>query len=483
MYAVLVVAPALAVVSCNSSADDGPDSPIAAPIESTEEASLSGAGQPPSADLSAPDVESTLGPANTSYDGDYFVSKDGGNGDGRSWASAWSELDQIDWEVIQPGDVILIDGGSSEMVYTTRLEPEVSGTPESPVVIAMAGEPGRNGKVVIFGGRDAELPHCGLRNYTFPTEGVRTLGVKFSRVSWITLDGTKWGGIAVHGHNGFGMTLSPSVEGITVRNVEIYNNGEAGQNSEGEWRSSRAGIRLGGVDNVLDRVNIHDNGDDAIQGFSGDNNISSLTISRSWLHNSRKHPDKDESFNYCRHSDGLQIYSGGTVSGIVIEWSIVGPGLTQGVILGQADNGEGSSVVVNDVTIRDSLFAKNGGISIFGYENVKSENWTIHRVTSHCPSPFTGVCMWVEGSGHTVTDSVFYGSQIIMPDGVASATGNCEWKTTEGDVTIGRRVDPGFVGARDGDAFSLDDYTLRADSPCLGKGSSITSVEQLIGLG
>jgi hypothetical protein len=41
----------------------------------------------------------------------FHVSRAGNNTDGRSWDTAWNELDQIRWEKVNPGDTILIDGG------------------------------------------------------------------------------------------------------------------------------------------------------------------------------------------------------------------------------------------------------------------------------------------------------------------------------------------------------------------------------------
>ena len=102
----------------------------------------------------------------------YYVSKTGNNADGRSWATAWNELDQIDWSVIQPGDVILIDGGaiacpatcvnfpecvdysgdSCGMVYNTPLVVNANGTQDNPITIKLASESGKNGTVVIDGG-------------------------------------------------------------------------------------------------------------------------------------------------------------------------------------------------------------------------------------------------------------------------------------------------------------------------------------------
>src|SRR5258706_12939918 len=41
----------------------------------------------------------------------WYVSLSGDNGDGKSWATAWKELDQIGWSSIEPGDRIEIDAG------------------------------------------------------------------------------------------------------------------------------------------------------------------------------------------------------------------------------------------------------------------------------------------------------------------------------------------------------------------------------------
>src|SRR5439155_3597370 len=46
----------------------------------------------------------------------YYVSRSGNNADGRSWATAWNELNQIKWNVVRAGDTISVDGGSTQMV-------------------------------------------------------------------------------------------------------------------------------------------------------------------------------------------------------------------------------------------------------------------------------------------------------------------------------------------------------------------------------
>ena len=57
----------------------------------------------------------------------FYVSKNGNNNGGRSWATAWNEFDQIEWGKIKPGDFILVDGGAESMTYRTPLVPQQSG--------------------------------------------------------------------------------------------------------------------------------------------------------------------------------------------------------------------------------------------------------------------------------------------------------------------------------------------------------------------
>src|SRR5689334_13107458 len=42
----------------------------------------------------------------------WYVSPSGSNADGKTWATAWKELDQIDWSVVKPADRIEIDAGT-----------------------------------------------------------------------------------------------------------------------------------------------------------------------------------------------------------------------------------------------------------------------------------------------------------------------------------------------------------------------------------
>lgn len=410
----------------------------------------------------------------------FYISKLGDNSDGRSWDTAWNELDQIDWSQIGPGDVILIDGGTDNMQYETALQIEQSGTAEAPITIQLATEPGRDGQAILFGGRDQLLPYCGQAEYTPPdSEQLRRYGIRTNGHQHLVIDGTKWRGLVMHGFERNGIRIDRESVGVLVRYVEIYNNGFGVQADDGTWYTDQPGVRLGGRDVTFQRVIIHDNGQDAFQSLWDENNIENFRLEQSWLYNGRVHPTVDESANYCTHTDGLQIYDGGVISGITISETIIGPGFTQGIILGQTPTSSGSWADVQDVLLQDVLFSKAADNNILGYRETDTQNWRLNHVTVHCPKT-KGHCVTLENANHSVTNSIFVGSRVTFKDGLETFTNNCRWQTTGFD--IGVEADPQFTAVSDTDHFSLDDYTVSAASPCYTAGSRLTSVAQLLSL-
>src|SRR5215469_13026481 len=43
----------------------------------------------------------------------YYVSPAGSGKNGLSWATAWRDTSSIDWSVMQPGALVILDGGTS----------------------------------------------------------------------------------------------------------------------------------------------------------------------------------------------------------------------------------------------------------------------------------------------------------------------------------------------------------------------------------
>lgn len=421
----------------------------------------------------------------------YYISKNGNNADGTSWQTAWNELNQINWSVIQPGDTILLDGGTSNMTYTTTLTIGKSGVQGAPITIERATDSGHNGKVILFGGRSTPLPYCGQPTYTYQPATVQK-GIVFGTNSWVNLDGLSWGGIAIYGFQYYGIDMSGNPSNDTVRNIEIYDNGTASQ-SNGVWNpnTNGHGVFLHGSNLTFQQMNIHDNADDA---FDSADTVNNITISSSWLHETRESPlEQGLPFNECVHQDGYQIYGGGVSSGIVIQNSVLGPGLKEGVILGNTPttiNGTTyPGATVNNVTIKNTLFL-NKDINISGYPQVNETGWIIDHdtVISHGNNQQSSA-IFLQGTNNTVTNSIFYGGTSYLPDGLTGVTGNCQWMTGGIPALGGQTVDPQFVTDISSHNYNTSlitlqnaDYSLRPSSPCLGKGSAITSVAQFLHL-
>jgi len=80
----------------------------------------------------------------------FYVSPGGNNQDGRSWATAWRELDQIAWSSVKPGDTILLAPDR----YESSLVVKASGTANAPIRFEARGD------VVIFGGIPSRYRHA-----------------------------------------------------------------------------------------------------------------------------------------------------------------------------------------------------------------------------------------------------------------------------------------------------------------------------------
>lgn len=405
----------------------------------------------------------------------FYVSRNGNNSNGLSWATAWRDLDQINWSVVQPGATIYLDGGSTEMVYTSTLAPTKDGAPDNPITIALSSEAGRNGKAVIFGGRSTPLPYCGQSSYDVPKNGARTNAMVLENRSWIKIDGTKWRGITIYGHNGAAIDLNSRSANIVVRNIEMYDNGafsnDGGWNKVGGWAPHGPAIQLSGANLTFERLIAYDNGVDAFQSGGG---VRNLTVRQSWFYNTRKDPSGKD-FNRCQHQDGIQIYDGGDQYGVLIEDTIFGPGLLHGLILGEPPEDSGSNppeAYIHNVTIRNSLFYEADNASIFSHKTPRSTNWVVDHVTSVRKPDAKWHNIGFYGTGLQVTNSVIVGGMAMLTGSKPTFANNCQWQI---NANIGTVADPKFVDP------AKYNYALQSNSPCAGKGSRITSAAQLLG--
>jgi hypothetical protein len=419
--------------------------------------------------LTSAAVATTPVPGATPHTGPatYYVSPQGDGSDGSSWAKAWKSPAEVDWSVVQPADTVLLDGGTTSITYRTGITLTHSGAEGRPITLRVADEPGHNGQVVLFGGRSTPLPYCDQTDYV-PQDAQR-IGLEID-ASWIVIDGGKWSGIIIYGFNAQGVSLDSISSHVTLRNLEIYDNGTLRKTDNG-WRSDEKGVSLAGDYHTFERLLIHDNGQDEIQSGGKVNNF---TLRDSWLYNERQHPiQSDRSFNYCTHSDGIQLWTGGVESGVTVEHSIIGPGLMQGLLLGEGS----TNTVVNNVTVRDTLLIGASNANIHSH-NTNPRNWLLERVTSIRGVGARNQNVFFTGAALTIRDSLFVGgvSMYVPKDG--TYVNNCVWDVD--GAWVGDKVDPNLGTKLDVTTLALPSGAdfKPVESACVG--SRLTSPAQLM---
>ncbi len=408
----------------------------------------------------------------------YYVSKNGSNSDGLSWATAWNELDQINWSEIQPGDTVTIDGGSAGMAYSKALIIGKSGVSGSPITIERSTAAGHNGAVNFFGGRGTLLPYCGQPSYSYQTAGVLSTGIAIGNNSYVVIDGGSWHGISIYGYNGPAITFDTGAQHDTIRNLYLYDDGTASQSGSGWNPQGPALVMLQGSNHVFQNMEMKNGGEDAFQPV----NVGNITIQLSWLHDDRNNPNyPGTAFNQCNHDDGMQIWTGNADANFTFDQDIIGPGKENGLILG---NG---LVTVSNVSITNSLFIAAGANNIWG---ATANGWTMDHITSFALDQN----LELSGSGNSVTNSIFYGGAMNANGSLTADNNNCQYNT-QGQTLGGVTANPmfasdltGFVEQEGNDmrttptlpVLQILDFSLTAGSPCAGLGASITSVNQFL---
>ena len=460
----------------SAGADTGTDAPM-------------GIGTDSGGVMSSPDGGTALPesgpPMDASGSPAYYVSPNGNDTDGTSWANAWRDTSNIDWSALAQGSTIYLDGGSSRCATSpydfaaTSPNPGVNcGTRYSPfavgrdnVRIARSRDSGRNGTVVIDGGRDTPLPYCGQPSYS--AMAGTAYGIDLGTHTSVVLDGQDRSGIVVRGAQN-GVRMGPGGND-TLRNMELFDNGYPTTISVG-FNSDGNNVLLDGANNTYDRLILHDGGQDEVHSDSSAVSEAGSVFSNSWFGAMRESPlypgepfndDQVSGAHTCTHADGVQIFApAATMTGLTFTDDIFGPGTNQGIY--PSDGGTGTTF--NDVTISNTLFLDVASHNVITDNAV--HGWTLDHVTIFATQGGSEI----PGNGtSTLTNSIEFGGYWSDTGTTWTASGDLWFG---GDPTPGMNVDPGFASAPSGSLPSF--ATLRAAnltptcSACSGIGSTLT---------
>ncbi len=388
----------------------------------------------------------------------YHVSKNGNNTDGLTWATAWNEMDQIQWSQIsaQRHDSLLLDGGARRMIYNKPLHPTLQPSYYGLIPVSLSTEAGHNGQVVI-------QPPADSKGIEINTGG-------------ISLNGVKRSGILVWGaKDGLYVNANGPIP-MMVKNVEMAHCNEAGLYVNSSYYPVQ-----------LSQLIIHDNATNVLvptNGYPG-----GPTLNKCWIYNS----------SYQTNSDGVQINGsiyGPPATACTVTNSVLGPGLRDGV-----SNNSSSRPSLNNCLMINATRNNVNSYSV-SMENVTSFMTRLnpHQMAHDCIKlQATGLPYGMIGS--SVKKTIAFGGVVEIPNTITlpyppgqtipfpiTVENNTQFRVT-GNTTIlaPSMVNPQFVepvGLLPNQTpipiLMRLDFTLRPGSPAAGTGSTITSVQNLL---
>ena len=368
----------------------------------------------------------------------FYVSKTGNNQDGLSFSTAFNELSKINWSLVGPTDTIIIDGGTTQMTYTTGLKIAKTGYTAQPLRIQRSTVAGHNGKVIIDG--------MGQPNF---------VGIDFTgsgMVGNVEVDGMKWDGIEVRNCDR-GVNLSYSSNWNNhVYGLDVHHN-KKGILIEGSNGAGWCSIRDNSINNVLIT-----NPNNAVYPGDGLTNCSIFMTGGS--------------------ADGIYMSPGYLNGGTNVINCVLGPKLRYGLNMGSTTsvklsnclllNAQSANVYQADYTGRITVERCTSFMTSLNYLNQAHSALQLASISSY---------------NNTINSSIFYGGA-LAGNNFQNGSNNTQFRTSGNTLMVrGRTADPQFTTNVGGFPNNVPDSTLnaasfalRSSSPALGTGSAITSV-------
>jgi hypothetical protein len=328
-----------------------------------------------------------------------------GNNDGTSWTNAWQGFSAIDWNQVDPGDIVYISGGpqGSSKTYYETLSIGKAGTNSNPIKITVSDDSNHNGQVIIDG------------------QNTRQNGVLMQ--DWTTLDGVD-STYRIKVQNTVGphvrKTGTGNPTGHTIRYVEIT--GRSSGSSEGCIHLAGSQSR----NNLIENCYIHDVGQpDSVTGITITNNVGDDS-----------QPYTNNEIRDCIirgvSEDGIQVRSATYIHDNIVSMNTKGGAHHDGIVA----QGNNVWIVNNDVSdfgqnvyINTFNGAEGKGIKVIGNVVYQTSNSMYYPdagngiVISPQSVSSCGTIDGLEVEYNTVANFGYYGVRI-------SSGSNCEWKNS-----------------------------------------------------
>ncbi|MBX9572771.1 MAG: hypothetical protein K2X77_27995 [Candidatus Obscuribacterales bacterium] len=443
----------------------------------------------------------------------FYVSKEGNNTDGRTWKTAWNELDQIKWDQVsmpRPGKTVVnIDGGKRGMYYYKPMKVTVAtkipmyGIPLNwaGIEIKRSEEKGHDGQVVIDGlGRVQDLITINNQGLSTEFKGMRWKGIR--------LRGFTDSGIRVYGDN---VSLSGiEIDGLQNSSVFIDNADTSGLSTSPPPPPPRefkpqSGVSIQSYSKTpisfeAKGLIVHD----TVRGFTMPSGVKAK-ISKAWVYQSNysysfpgSQPLKttgiecgrDNDIGIARPSDPMPYF--GYPANVHLNDCVIGPALSTGLLVGSYSDVTANNCLLLNATQCNIRTPDSGwgtpGVGISGI--LRSQHLT--SIMSAVNNERKGHD-FVRDTGFTsnlrMSESIVYGGNVVMPK-VKMGAGNFQFRTTGNTTAISaKQVNPLFLVNLDKIPYSVYpsywsqiDYSLMPFSPARGAGSKLTSVRRLLAM-
>ena len=341
----------------------------------------------------------------------WYVTNSGtGARDGKSWQSAWTSFAQINWSLIQSGDVIKIDAGSAPPPGTSRTMFYNGGLNVGcdNVTLEVSDEPGHNGASIAI--------------QSVPT------GINIGNRSNVTVrGGSKWKGYSTNTRPTFevgscqtGVYIGPAAKNITLENLDIG------------W--CQDGLKIEGGQAMCAFLRLSENTTAVnYKAVSTSSNLQWCYLRNSWIRNS----------SATRQCVGVKTSGIPTNTGAVdLNLCILGPGLTTAV---QSD----SPMV--DVNLASSLIINPSvaSVAVTDAQHV-NVNWctSFMTPTNSKGLPHSGLSIKDTPNQYNtyVGASTFYGGVVNVPPAKKLLGTNYQYKTSGNVLALStNQIDPLFV--------------------------------------